>query len=73
MPLLSKGTIGCKQKGTQILTRISGKVFHDLSHGLIRFDRSVSPRNHFLYGGNYVTANQKLLQSWFLKLTHRAK
>ena len=45
---LSKGTCGCKQKCTQFLTLFSGIVFYALSHGVIRFARSVSPRNHFL-------------------------
>ena len=73
IPHLSKGTSGCQQKCTQFLTLFSGTVFHALSHGVIRFARSASPRNYFLIGENFVTANQKLLRSWFLKLTHRAK
>ena len=70
---LSKDKSGCKQKCTQFLTLFSGTVFHALSHGVIRFAWSVSPRNHFLIGGNSQTANQKLLLSWFSKPTLRAK
>ena len=64
---------GFKQKCTQFLISFSGIVFHALSHGVIRFLRSVSPRNHFLTGGNSLTANQKLLLGWISKLTRRAK
>ena len=42
IPHLSKGTSGCQQKCTQFLTLFSGTVFHALSHGVIRFARSVS-------------------------------
>ena len=50
---LSKCTNGCKQKCTQFLTLFSGTVIYALSHGVIRFARSVSPRNHFLTGGKF--------------------
>ena len=73
MSHLFKHTSGCKQKCTQFLTLFSGTVFYALSHGVIRFARSVSPRNHFLTGRNSLTANQKPLLSWFSKLTLRAK
>ena len=72
-PHLSIDTYGCKQKCTQFLTPFSGTVFYAPSHGVIHFARSVSPRNHFLAGGNSLTTNQKLLLSWFSKLTLRAK
>ena len=58
--VLSKATSDLKQKCTQFLTSFSGTVFHALSHGVIRFVRSVGPRNHFLTGGNSLTANQML-------------
>ena len=70
---LSKDTSGCKQKCTQFLTLFSGTVFHTLSHGVICFAQSVSPRNHFLTGGNSLTANQRPLLRCFLKLTLRTK
>ena len=70
---LSKDKSGCKQKYTQFLTLSSGTVFHALSHDVIRFARSVSPKKHFLTGRDSLTANQKLLLSWFSKLTLRAK
>ena len=70
---LSKVMSGFKQKCTQDLTSFSGTVFHALSHGVICFVRSVSPRNHFLTSGNSLTANQKLLFRWFSKLTLRTK
>ena len=49
---------------TQFLTLFSGTVFHALSHGVIRFAWSVKPKNHFLTGGDSLTANQKLLLSF---------
>ena len=49
------------------------KVFHAPSHGVICFARSVSLRKHFLTGENSLAANQKLLLSWFSKLTLQAK
>ena len=70
---LSKGTSGHKQKCTQTQTSFLSTVFHALPHGVIGFVRSVSPRIHFLTGGNSLTANQKLLLSWFSKPTVRAK
>ena len=60
-------------KWLQTLTLFSGTVFHALSHSVICFAQSVSHKNHFLTGGNSLTAKQKLLLSWISKLTRRAK
>ena len=40
-PHLSKGTSDLKQKCTQLATPFWGTVFHALSHGVIRFVRSL--------------------------------
>ena len=57
---LSKVMSGFKQKCTQFLILFSGTVFHALSHGVIRFVQSVSPRNHFLTGGNSLIGQHDL-------------
>ena len=50
-PHLAKRPSDVKQNGTQEKTPFSSTVFNTtLSHGVIRFVASVSPKSHFLTG-----------------------
>ena len=69
---ISKHSNELTQNGTQDKTPFIGTV-STLSHGVIRFVGSVCPRSHSLTGKNSLGDNQKLLLSWFSKLTLGAK
>ena len=62
-----------KQNATSLLTPVSNIVFYALSSGTLGFALNGSSVNHFLIGGNSLTANQILSCKWLLKLPWRAK
>ena len=62
-----------KQNGTQEKTPFSGRVFHTLSHGVLRFVESVSFKNHWIEAPWLAAKELQPVRKWFFELTLATK
>ena len=64
---------GLKQNAGSLLTPVSYTGFYALSYGTNNFALHGSSFSPFLIGGNSLTANKILRNTWLLKLPCKAK
>ena len=73
VPHLAKRLSDLKQNGTQEKTPFSGTVFHNFSHGVLRFVASVSFKNYWIEAPWLAVKEFQPVRRWFFELTLATK